>query len=84
MLGNFGFFVVLARNCLASMFYYIVVQIRKTNREKSYSEEKEKSSDFSSESKKTLPASLKSYLRSQPRSQGLSSYRPIGLLGTVR
>ena len=31
-----GYFVVLARNYLASMLDYIVMQMRKTNREKGY------------------------------------------------
>ena len=31
-----GFFVVLARNCLTSMLDYIVMQIRKINREKGH------------------------------------------------
>ena len=31
-----GYFVVLARNCLASTLDYIVMQMRKTNREKGY------------------------------------------------
>ena len=33
-----GYFVVLARNCLASTLNYIVMQMRKTNREKGYCE----------------------------------------------
>ena len=31
-----GYFVVLAQNCLASTLEYIVMQMRKTNREKGY------------------------------------------------
>ena len=31
-----GYFVVLARNCLASTLDYTVMQIRKINREKGY------------------------------------------------
>ena len=31
-----GYFVVLAQNCLPSMLDYIVMQMRKTNREKGY------------------------------------------------
>ena len=31
-----GYFVALARNCLASTLYYIVMQMRKTNRENGY------------------------------------------------
>ena len=31
-----GYFAVLARNCLASTLDYIVMQMRKTNREKGY------------------------------------------------
>ena len=31
-----GYFVVLARNCLTSTLDYIVMQMRKTNREKGY------------------------------------------------
>ena len=31
-----GYFVVLARNCLASTLDYIVMQMRKINREKGY------------------------------------------------
>ena len=31
-----GYFVVLARNCFASTSNYIVMQMRKTNREKGY------------------------------------------------
>ena len=38
MWGNFGVFLVLTRNCLAHTLDYIVMQIRKTNREKGYSE----------------------------------------------
>ena len=34
-----GYFVVLARYCLASTLDYIVMQIRKTNREKGYYQE---------------------------------------------
>ena len=34
MRGKFGLFVVLARNCVASTLDYIVIQMRKTNREK--------------------------------------------------
>ena len=34
MRGNFGYLVVLARNCLASMLDFIVMQMRKINRKK--------------------------------------------------
>ena len=36
MWGNFGYFVVLAQNCLTFMLDYIVMQMRKTNCEKGY------------------------------------------------
>ena len=36
MRGSFGLFAVLARNCVASTLDYIVMQMRKINREKGY------------------------------------------------
>ena len=36
MQGNFGYFVVLAQNCLASTLNYIVMQMTKINHEKGY------------------------------------------------
>ena len=36
MWGNFGQFAVSARNCLTSMFKYIIMQMRKVNCEKGY------------------------------------------------